>query len=88
MFLPSFGSFSQAVPEEKMLRNRPTRNTNCLCRICSLADRNTISSRNRVLPIDASCISLLYWASGFTGEDLFLKIDKPERRIGYDGLVC
>jgi hypothetical protein len=31
-FLPSFGSFGQAVSEEKILLNRPISNKNCLWR--------------------------------------------------------
>jgi hypothetical protein len=34
--LPSFGSFGQAVSEEKIFRNRPIRNKNCLWRPCLL----------------------------------------------------
>ena len=33
-FLPSFGSFGQAVSEEKIFKNRPIRNKNCLQRPC------------------------------------------------------
>ena len=33
-FLPSFGSFGQAVAEEKIVKNRPIRNNNCLWRPC------------------------------------------------------
>ena len=33
-FLPSFNSFGQAVSEEKILKNRPIRNKNCLWRPC------------------------------------------------------
>jgi hypothetical protein len=29
-FLPSFGSFGQSISEEKIFRNRPIRNKNCL----------------------------------------------------------
>jgi hypothetical protein len=32
-FLPSFRSFGQAVSEEKIFRNRPIRNKNCLWRL-------------------------------------------------------
>ena len=38
-FLPSFGSFGQAV-SEKIFRNRPIRNKNCLWWPCLLTDRN------------------------------------------------
>ena len=37
-FLPRFGSFSQAVSEQKIFRNRPIRNNNCLWRPCLLMD--------------------------------------------------
>ena len=39
-FLPSFGSFGQAVSEEKILKNRPIRNKNCLWRPCLVMDHN------------------------------------------------
>jgi hypothetical protein len=37
-FLSSFGSFGQAVSEEKMFLNRPIRNKNCLWWPCLLMD--------------------------------------------------
>ena len=39
-FLPSFGSFGQAVSEEKIFKNRPIRNKNCLWWPCLLLDRD------------------------------------------------
>jgi hypothetical protein len=39
-FLPSFGSFGQAVSEEKILKNRPIRNKNCLWWPCLVMDHN------------------------------------------------
>jgi hypothetical protein len=39
-FLPSFGSFGQAVSEEKIFLNRPIRNKNCLWWPCLLLDRD------------------------------------------------
>jgi hypothetical protein len=53
-FLPSFGSFGQAVSEEKILRNRPIRNKNCLWRPCLLTDRDEMSNLYREPSIDAS----------------------------------
>ena len=53
-FLPSFRSFGQAVSEEKIFRNRPIRNKNCLWRPCLLMDRNEMSTLYRGPPIDAS----------------------------------
>ena len=38
-FLPSFGSFGQAV-SEKIKKNRPIRNKNCLWRPCLVMDHN------------------------------------------------
>ena len=53
-FLPSFGSFGQVVPKEKIFRNRPIRNKNCLWRPCLSMDRDEMSTFNRRPPIDAS----------------------------------
>ena len=39
-FLPSFGSFGQAVSEEKNLKNQPIRNKSRLWRSCLLTDRD------------------------------------------------
>ena len=39
-FLPSFGSFGQAVSKEKILKNRPIRNKNCLWWPCLVMDHN------------------------------------------------
>ena len=53
-FLPSFGSFGQAVSEEKIFRNRPIRNKNCLWQPYLFMDRDEMSSLYRGSPIDAS----------------------------------
>jgi hypothetical protein len=42
--LPSFGSFDQAVTEEKNIRNRTFRNKNCLWRPCLLTNRDDMSN--------------------------------------------
>jgi hypothetical protein len=42
-FLPSFGSFGQAVSEEKIFFNRPIRNKSCLWQPCLLMDRDKMS---------------------------------------------
>ena len=52
-FLPSFGSFGQAV-SEKIFLNRPIRNKNCLWRPCLLMDRDKMSNLYRGPSIDAS----------------------------------
>ena len=46
-FLPSFGSFGQAASEEKILKNRPIRNKNCLWWPCLLMDRDKMSNLQR-----------------------------------------
>jgi hypothetical protein len=53
-FLLSFGSFGQVVSEEKIFKNRPIRNKNCLWWPCLLTDRDEISNRYRGPSIDAS----------------------------------
>jgi hypothetical protein len=53
-FLPSFGSFGQAVSEEKIFSNRPIRNKNCLWRPCLLMDWDEMSILYRRPSIKAS----------------------------------
>jgi hypothetical protein len=53
-FLPSFGSFGQVVSEEKISRNWPIRNKNCLWWPCLSMDRDEMSTLYRGPPIDAS----------------------------------
>ena len=54
-FLPSFGSFGQAVSEEKIFfRNQPMRNKNCLWWPCLLTDRDEMNNLHRGHDIDAS----------------------------------
>jgi hypothetical protein len=53
-FQSSFGSFGQAVSEEKILKNRPIRNKNCLWQPCLLMDRDEMSKLYRGPTIDAS----------------------------------
>jgi hypothetical protein len=54
MLPTKFPSFGQAVSEEKIFRNWPIRNKNCLWRPCLLMDRNEMSTLYRGLHIDAS----------------------------------
>ena len=64
-FLPSFGSFSQAVSEEKIFLNGPIRNKNCLWRPCLLMDRDEMSKLYRGPSIDASYQVSVHLAEGF-----------------------
>ena len=60
-----FGTFGKAVSEEKIKKNRPIRNKNCLWRPCLLTDLNEMSNRNRGLSIDASYQVSVYLAKRF-----------------------
>ena len=64
-FLPSFGSFGQAVSEEKIFKNWPIRNKNCLWWPCLLMDRDKISKFQRGPSIDASYQVSLHLAEWF-----------------------
>jgi hypothetical protein len=52
-FLPSFGSFGQAVLKEKISKNRPIRNKNCLWWPCLLMDTDEMSNLYRGPSIEA-----------------------------------
>ena len=64
-FLPSFGSFGKAVSEEKISRNRPIRNKNCLWQPCLSMDRDEMSKLYRGPSIDASYQVLVHLTKGF-----------------------
>ena len=64
-FLPGFGSFGQAVSEEKTYKNRPIRNKNCLWRPYLLMDRDEMSKFYRGHSIDASYQVSVHLAKGF-----------------------
>ena len=64
-FIPSFGSFGQVVSEEKILKNRPFRNKNCLWWPCLLMDRDEMSTVYRGPSIDASYQVSVHLAEGF-----------------------
>ena len=64
-FLPNFGSFGQAISEEKIFKNQPIRNKNCLWQPCLLMDRDKISILQRGPSINASYQVSLHLAEGF-----------------------
>jgi hypothetical protein len=64
-FLPSFGSFGQVVSEEKIKKNQPIRNKNCLCRPCLLMDQDKMSNLYRGPSIDDSYQVSVHLAEGF-----------------------
>jgi hypothetical protein len=53
MFPTNFGSFGQVVSEDKIFKNRPIRNKNCLWQPCLLMDWDEMSNLYRGPPIDA-----------------------------------
>ena len=63
-FIPSFGSFGQAV-SEKILKNRPIRNNNCLWQPCLLMDRDKMSNLQRGPSMNASYQVPLHLAERF-----------------------
>ena len=69
-FLPSFGSFGQAV-SEKIFRNRPIRNKNCLWWPCLLTDQNVMSKSYRGHSIDASYQVSVHLAKRFQRRRFF-----------------
>ena len=64
-FLPCFGSFGQAVSEEKIIKNRPIRNKNCLWRPCLVIVHNKMCTLQRGPFIDASYQVSVHLAEGF-----------------------
>ena len=53
------------LTEEKIFRNQPIRNKNCLWRPCLLTDRNEISNLYREPSIDTSYQVSVHLAKGF-----------------------
>jgi hypothetical protein len=70
-FLPSFGSFGLAVSEEKIFRNRPIRNKNCLWRLYLLMDEEEMSNLYRGPPTDASYQASVHLAKAVSEEKIF-----------------
>ena len=70
-FLPSFSSFGQAVSEEKIFKNQPIRNKNCLWQPCLLMDRDEISILYRGPSIDASYQISVYLGKRFQRRRFF-----------------
>jgi hypothetical protein len=85
-FPSSFGSFGQAV-SEKIVRNQPTRNKNCLWQPCLLTDRDEISNLYRGPSIDVSYQVSVQLAKQFQGRR-FLEINQSETRIACGNHVC
>ena len=82
-FLPSFGSFSKAVSAEKIFRNGPIRNKNCLWRPCFLTDRDQMSNLQQMLPTNFRFI----WQSDFIRGDFQKSINQKQELTVADMFV-
>jgi hypothetical protein len=77
---------SYQVSEEKIFKNRPIRNKNCLWRPCLLMDRDEISNLYRGPSIDASYQVSVHLAEGFQRRRLKCeKLTDDRRRMPSDG---
>ena len=79
-FLTSFGSFGQAVSEEKILKNRPIRNKNYLWRPCLLMDRDEMSKLYGGPSINASYQVSVHLAKEFQRRLKCEKLTNDRRR--------
>jgi hypothetical protein len=80
---PIFFKFSlKLLGEEKIKKNRPIRNKNCLWQPCLLMDRDEISNLYRGPSIDASYQVSVYLAEGFQRRRLKCeKLTDDERQV-------
>ena len=86
-FLTSFGSFGQAV-SEKIFKNRPNGNKNCLWRPCLLTDRDKISNLTEDLPQILHTKFRFIWPSGFREDfqkSAIQKLELPVVAMFVDG---
>jgi hypothetical protein len=81
-FLSGFGSFGKAVSKEKIFRNRPIRNKNCLWWPCLSTDRDEMRNLH-----SGSSKFWFIWQNSFRGEEL-KKISQSEPRTACDSHVC
>ena len=85
-FLKGFGSFGQAVSEEKIYKNRPIRNKNFLWRQCLLMDWDEMCKLSKGPSIDASYQVSVHLAKGFQRRRLKCeKLTDVGRRTPSDG---
>ena len=85
-FLPSFGSFSHEVSEEKILRNRPTNNKNCLWQPCLRTYRDEMSCLYRGASIHNSYQVSVHLVTRFRRRS-FLQIDQLITSIAHGNHV-
>jgi hypothetical protein len=79
--------FLEINQSEKIFRNQPIRNKNCLWRPCLLTDRDEIRNVYRGPSIDASYQVSIHLAKRFQRRR-FLKIGQSETSIASGSHVC
>ena len=85
-FLSSFGSFGQAVSEEKILKNQPIRNKNCLWQPYLLMDQDEMSKLYRGPSIDTFYQVSVHLTKGFhRGRLKCEKLMDDRRQMSSDG---
>ena len=86
-FLPSFGLFGEVVSEEKIFRNQPLRNKNCLWWPCLLTNQDKLSNLYRGPAKDAFYQISVHLTKWFQ-RSIFLEINQSEIRMACGGHVC
>jgi hypothetical protein len=85
--MQELSSFYQFTTMEKIFRNEPIRNKNCLWWPCLVTDRDEMGKLYREPSIDASYQVSVHLAKRFRRR-IFKKIGKSETRIACGGHVC
>ena len=85
-FLPSFGSFGQAVSEEKIFKNQPIRNKNCLWWPCLLMDQDKMSNLHRGPSINASYHVSVHLAKRFQRRRFFQKSTNQKQKLSVEAM--
>ena len=80
-FLTSFGSFGKAVSEEKIFRNRPIRNQNCMWWPCLLTDHDAMSNLYRGPSIDYTYQVSFHLAKRFQRRRFFQKSTNQKQEL-------
>ena len=76
-----FGSFGQAISEEKIFLNRPIRNKNFLWWPCLLMNRDDMSNFNRGPSIDGSYQASIHLAKQFQRRIFFTKLTTQKHEL-------
>ena len=79
--LPSFGPFGQAVSEQKIFRNRPIRNKNCLWWPCLLMDWDKMSNLYREPFHRCFLLSFSSFSKAVSEEKIFQKSTNQKQEL-------